>query len=381
MLATRGAGYQLELEPAQVDAGRFEALLRRGRDALAGGDPRAAAAALAEALGLWRGPALAEFSEPFAAAEAPRLEELRLAAWEERIDADLALGRHAEVVGEIEALIARHPLRERLRGQRMLALYRSGRQAEALAAYQEARRVLSEELGLEPSGALRELERRILRQDAALEPPAPPPSPAPAPPGVPMAGRRDELGRLRAHLERARAGEAGVVLVTGDAGIGKTTLVEAFLAGAASGPGIVVGRGQCVEPHGAGEAYLPVLDALGGLCRGPEGGRLVALLVPAGADLAGRAPGPGRRRRARATARPDRRRHPGAHAEGDRRHPGRGGRRSAGRPGPRGPALERPVERGAAGRAGATPPARPPPGHRHLPPGRRGRSPGGRAGP
>ena len=126
--------------------------------------PEEATELLGDALALWRGPALAEFSEPFARHEGARLEELRLAALEWRIEADLALGHHRDVVGELEALIAQHPLRERLRSQHMLALYRSGRHAEALASYQAFRRTLADELGIEPSASLRELERRMLRR-------------------------------------------------------------------------------------------------------------------------------------------------------------------------------------------------------------------------
>jgi DNA-binding SARP family transcriptional activator len=152
ILLTRPPGYALELEPEQLDVRRFERLLAEGRAALADGGAERAAARLAEALALWRGPALAEFaSEPFAKPEGARLEDLRLAALEERIEADLACGRQADLAAELESLVARHPLREGLRRRQMLALYRSGRQAEALAAYLEARRVLAEELGLEPS--------------------------------------------------------------------------------------------------------------------------------------------------------------------------------------------------------------------------------------
>jgi DNA-binding SARP family transcriptional activator len=169
-IATRASGYAIELEPVQLDLHRLEALLADARGAAAAGDSERAAAILRTALGLWRGPALADFAyEPFAQAPIMRLEELRLTALEDRIEADLALARHAELVGELEALVAEHPLRERLRGQLMLALYRSARQAEALEAYQEARRVLVDELGIEPTQALHDLERAILRQDPALE--------------------------------------------------------------------------------------------------------------------------------------------------------------------------------------------------------------------
>jgi class 3 adenylate cyclase/DNA-binding SARP family transcriptional activator len=180
-LHTRPPGYALELPQEQLDLIRFERLVAAGRDALAEGETDSAAARLAEALALWRGPALAEFaSEPFARLEGARLEELQLGALEERIEADLACGRHAELVGELESLVLRHPLREGLRRQQMLALYRSGRQAEALASYRAARRLLTEELGLEPSPALRELQRRILDQDPQLEPTVEPPAETPA---------------------------------------------------------------------------------------------------------------------------------------------------------------------------------------------------------
>ncbi|MGH8983218.1 MAG: BTAD domain-containing putative transcriptional regulator [Acidimicrobiia bacterium] len=169
LLRTHPAGYVLELAPDRLDARRFERLLDEGRAAIAVGDAATAAALLHEGLALWRGPALADFIyEPFAQAEIAHLEDLRVAALEARIDADLALGGNIELVGELEALVAEHPLRERLRAQLMLALYRAGRQSDALDAYREARRVLVGELGLEPSPELRALESAILRQDASL---------------------------------------------------------------------------------------------------------------------------------------------------------------------------------------------------------------------
>jgi len=173
-LTTRSPGYVLEVDAGQVDALRFERLLREGCAALSDGDPAAAAATLREALELWRGPALAEFADdPFAAAESARLEELRIQAVEERVKAELSLGRHRELAAELEGLVSEHPFRERLLGQLMLALYRSGRQAEALAAYRDARSVYVEELGIEPTRRLQEMEQRILRQDPSLDPPAP----------------------------------------------------------------------------------------------------------------------------------------------------------------------------------------------------------------
>jgi DNA-binding SARP family transcriptional activator len=163
-IVRRADGYELQLESADaVDARRFERLTSEGRDALARGDHVAASGLLAEALGLWRGPALQDVRyEQFAIGEAERLDELRLVCLGARIDADFALGRHADLVGELQALVAEHPLRESLRGRLMLALYRCGRQADALAAYADARQMLANELGLDPSPELRALEQDIL---------------------------------------------------------------------------------------------------------------------------------------------------------------------------------------------------------------------------
>ena len=172
-IARRGPGYALELDPERIDLHRFVRLVDEGRETLAAEDPAAAATVLREALGLWRGPALADFAyEPFAQTDIARLEEHRIVALEERIEADLALGRHAELVSELEALADAQPLRERPRAQLMLALYRSGRQADALAAYRAARDTLVEELGIEPGPGLKSLEAAILRQDESLLPEA-----------------------------------------------------------------------------------------------------------------------------------------------------------------------------------------------------------------
>src|SRR6266508_6085138 len=157
VVETRAGGYALAVDPEAIDAIRFEGLFERGRAELAR-DTGAAADLLRDALELWRGPALADVGyEEFAQTEIARLEELRLVALEERIEADLRLGRHTALVAELEALVREHPLRERLRRQVMLALYRSGRQADALKAYRVARETLLDELGLEPSVELREL--------------------------------------------------------------------------------------------------------------------------------------------------------------------------------------------------------------------------------
>jgi YVTN family beta-propeller protein len=199
LLVTRGRGYLLRAEPGQTDLDRFESLVAEGQSALQEGDARTAAARLREALDLWRGPPLADFAyESFAQSEIARLEEARLAALEERIEAELALGEHARRVGELEALVREHPLRERFLGQLMLALYRSGRQADALESYRIARRRLVEELGLEPGRDLQELERAILAQDPALEPPA-----------------RDTRREPRAIARRRRRG--GVLIAAGGA--------------------------------------------------------------------------------------------------------------------------------------------------------------------
>jgi DNA-binding SARP family transcriptional activator/ABC-type branched-subunit amino acid transport system substrate-binding protein/DNA-binding beta-propeller fold protein YncE len=170
VLTTHGSGYVLRVLPGATDVDRFEELLATGRQMLAAGEAGKASEALHGALSVWRGSPLSDFAlEEFAQTEIARLEERRLVALEERIAADLALGRHHDLVGELEALIAQHPLRERLRAQLMLALYRSGRQSEALHAYGEARRMLAEELGLEPGQPLKQLEKAILEQDPALE--------------------------------------------------------------------------------------------------------------------------------------------------------------------------------------------------------------------
>ena len=169
-IVTRKPGYILAAGPTQVDLRRFEQLAEEGVRRLKAGDAETSARTLREALALWRGPALSDFTfEPFAQGPIARLEELRLAVLEERIEADLRLGGQPELIGELEQLVGRNPLRERPRGQLMLALYRAGRQAEALDCYQEGRRALVDELGIDPSPALQALERAILRQDPELD--------------------------------------------------------------------------------------------------------------------------------------------------------------------------------------------------------------------
>src|SRR5215210_751158 len=226
ILETRAGGYVVRLDRSQRDVDRFEHKLEEGRRALADGDRAEAGRILREALALWRGPALAEFRyQPFAQDAITRLEELRVGALEERIESDLALGRHSDVVGELQTLVAQHPLRERLRGQLMLALYRCNRQAEALDAYRDGRRRLVDELGLEPSTTLRDLERAILTGSAELSVPSPQAGVAARRrlPSLPnrTVGRARELGEI---ADRLRAESVRLLTLTGPGGVGKTRL-------------------------------------------------------------------------------------------------------------------------------------------------------------
>jgi YVTN family beta-propeller protein len=209
-IATHASGYVLQIEPERLDAARFERLAADARARAAEGDEDAARTRYREGLALWRGAALDGIElGPASRTEIGRLEELRTSADMERLDCELALGRHEQVIGELEALIAQHPLRERLRGQYMLALYRSGRQADALRAYQDTRQTLVDRLGLDPSEALQRLERAILNHDPALELPAGVPRPA-AQPG----GRRAWLRPVALSALVVLAGVAVAVLLT-----------------------------------------------------------------------------------------------------------------------------------------------------------------------
>jgi DNA-binding SARP family transcriptional activator len=278
-LVTQPPGYVLRVASDALDADRFEGLLAAARAARSRRELRRAAALLEEALSLWRGSALAEFAyEPFAQAEIARLEELRLVALEERIEARLALGRHADLVGELEALIAEHPLRERLRAHLILALYRSGRQAEALEAYQAARTALVEELGIEPGQELRELEKAILTQDASLA--------FVSTTGElgeradvargPFVGRDSELEQLLGDLEEVLAGRGRLVLLEGEPGIGKSRLAEELMVHArARGAHVVVGR--CWEAGGA-PPYWPWVQSLRSFVRETDAEALRAQL-------------------------------------------------------------------------------------------------------
>ena len=219
LIETRPRGYLIRLRAEQVDLRRFERLTAEASDASARHDFAAASARLRDALDLWRGPALAEFArDPFAQASIARLEDLRLNALADRIDADLVLGRHAELVSELHTLVAESPLRERFRGQAMLALYRSGRQAEALDVFRHTRQLLVDELGIEPSASLQELERAILTHSPSLELAPPTPARSDAPGSVLVAASND--ARLHALLTIAELPARELILVrpVGDEG-------------------------------------------------------------------------------------------------------------------------------------------------------------------
>jgi DNA-binding SARP family transcriptional activator len=263
-IRTISGAYGLTLEPEELDRDRFERRVAEGRAALETGDHAEASDQLRRALALWRGAPLSDLSyEPFAQDEIKRLEELHVAAVEDRIDADLALGRHDELAPELEALVTKHPLRERLRGQLMLALYRAGRQAEALEAYRSGRRTLLAELGIEPGRALRELEQAILAQVPALEVAPRQPHPVQRPgraAATPLEGRGEELGVLEAGLDDALAGRGRLFVVVGDAGTGKTRLADELASSAKErGTRILWGRGWA---GGGAPAYWPWTQAL-----------------------------------------------------------------------------------------------------------------------
>ncbi|MGY1602105.1 BTAD domain-containing putative transcriptional regulator [Geodermatophilus sp. SYSU D00815] len=256
VLVTQAPGYRLAVDPETVDAVRFKALLRAARAHAERDETEQARAVVGEALELWRGPAYADVAEAFAVEEAARLEQLRLDARELAAELDLRLGRHAELVEELRELVRAEPLREGLRGSLMLALYRGGRQAEALQVYDEGRRLLVEELGVDPGRDLQALHERILRQDpelTAAEParvPAPRPAPVPPPPDrlprplTAFVGRERELDDLGRALATQR-----LVTLVGPGGSGKTRLaLEAARRRAAEVPAAFVELAGVAEP-------------------------------------------------------------------------------------------------------------------------------------
>ncbi|MBV8429973.1 MAG: winged helix-turn-helix domain-containing protein, partial [Solirubrobacterales bacterium] len=229
-LRTDPAGYVVAA--GELDASRLERLVADARRARSAGDLEGAAANLAEARALWRGPVLADFDESFVAAERARLDELRVAAAEQQIELGLALGRHSEATGELSELVDAHPLRERLWSLLMLALYRSGRQADALRAYERVRRLLREELGLDQSPELRQLQGQILRNDPCLALPSAAPTNLPHP-LTSFVGREESLEALGALLGRER-----LITLTGTGGVGKTRLaIEVARRAVAAHPG------------------------------------------------------------------------------------------------------------------------------------------------
>ncbi len=273
-IRTESPGYVIHLDGDQLDTATFAELVGVGRRAAADGGHDQAAQAFRAALDLWRGPALTGVTDhPWAVADAARLEEARLAATEDWAGVELQLGRHAEIVESLQASVRGAPLRENLRGRLALALYRSGRQADALECLADGRRLLADELGIDPGPALVDLQAGILAHDPALQHRAGPATPAPVVEdrptpllpgsGAAFVGRAAELGELRLSLEQALGGTASVVVVGGEPGIGKTELAR-VIAEEAERRGGVVAWGRCHEGTGA-PAYWPwaeITDAL-----------------------------------------------------------------------------------------------------------------------
>ena len=299
LLETRAPGYRVSLEPQSLDLHRFQALFADGQAARMAGEPERASKLLRHALALWRGAPLADLAyESFAQAETARLADLRVRALEERIQADLECGHGADLVAELERLAAEHPSRERLRAQLMLALYRAGRQAEALEAYRETRATLVEELGIEPGRELQDLHESILRQDPALQPQAasePDTEPAQdeqeaaaaseaAAPGGSFVGRNREVAEFAGALQDALAGRAALFLIAGEPGIGKSRLGDEVTV-LAEERGAKVLWGRCWEAGGA-PAYWPWVQALRVYIRDRDCERLRAELGGGAADLA-----------------------------------------------------------------------------------------------
>ncbi len=322
VIVNQAPGYRLVVDEQALDSVRFQTLAQSGQDLLRQGAAARAAETLQEALALWRGPVLADFADaPFVQAERARLDDLRLTAVEDRLDADLRIGRHARIAAELEQLTGEHPFRERLQGLRMVALYRCGRQAEALRSYQQFRVLLRDELGLDPGSSLRDLERDILAQSSRLDPPAAPgrrsgaaerspagavadpaapvpgaaaavpgttstPSPVgnPADPGA-LVGRAAPLQVVDRALAGTAAGRGRVVLVAGEPGIGKTRLAEEATR-RAQDSGMVVAWGRSDQDAGAPpfwpwtQVLRTLLDADPAAPPGTSLGSAVAELAP-----------------------------------------------------------------------------------------------------
>ena len=288
VLVTQDPGYVLRAGEGQVDALRFGALARQAHEDLAGGRPAVAAVGLADALALWQGDPLADFADqPWAVPAVTRLTEAHDLAAEDRVDAWLALGGHAQAAAELETMVAARPLRERRWGQLMVATYRCGRQADALRAYQRCRAVLAGELGLEPGPGLRRLEAAVLAQDASLDwhpaaaaVVAPPdaargyaetrpaePRAAVGPAAPSLIGRDTELAHLRDRLRQVASGGGGAVVLVGEPGAGKTILAEAG-ARLAAAAGVTAAWGRCLDAAST-PAYWPWSQVLRALPDGP----------------------------------------------------------------------------------------------------------------
>ncbi|HEX6763009.1 MAG TPA: BTAD domain-containing putative transcriptional regulator [Gaiellaceae bacterium] len=288
-VVARPPGYLLRVEPDELDLTLFERRVALGRKLLLEGDPVSAAETLASALALWRGPALAglEF-ESFARVDVERLEELRLNALEDRVDADIACGRHADVVPELESVIAAHPLRERPRAQLMLALYRSGRQADALHAYRVARQLLHDDHGLEPGIELQQLERAILEQDPALEPASRPAvarvtlDVCPFKGLAPYAVDDAELFFGRERLVEELVGIVAiqnVVTIVGSSGSGKSSLLRAGLLAALAGGALEGSDAWAQVVFRPGELPASALEEALAVAASNHGGSTARLVV------------------------------------------------------------------------------------------------------
>jgi DNA-binding SARP family transcriptional activator len=289
-LITNRGGYSLRIRPEELDAARFEELFNQGHRLLEEGRIAVARRLLGEGLALWRGPVLGELAhERFAYAEATRLEELRVAALEDRIAADLALGRHTTAIAELEALVLERPFRERLWALLALALYRSERQTDALRTFTRARTVLGDELGLEPGPSLRQLEQEILEQAESLA--WRPPRDEPAEVSVThqvggghLVGRAQELRTLDGLLADAESRRGGLVLISGEPGIGKTRLVQEMVARAVARGGLVA-WGRCHEGEGA-PSFWPWVQVIKDLLRGGDRETLRRALLRGAAEIA-----------------------------------------------------------------------------------------------
>ncbi len=283
VLLTRPAGYVISLDDSSLDAAAFATLVRSASEAMTAGDPLSAAAQLATARGLWRGRPFHDVAdEEWARPAVARLEQLHTTALELQAEAWLALGDHGAAIGELERHVRDHPLHERFWGQLVTALYRSGRQADALRAYGRCREILRDELGVNPSPELQALERAVLAHDPVLRltrPTAPvttdaPPAPSPAAPAVggaivrPFVGRAAEQALLRETLSGAVAGRGRIIVIEGEAGIGKTRLAEAMVDQATAN-GMAVTWTTCLDEIGAPPLW-PWLQILQQLGAGPE---------------------------------------------------------------------------------------------------------------